>query len=188
MYITARSGAATDRRGTDHRQTGKHRDGHAPRRSHRRPAPSDSAGAFRRCQGCFRLRRCPPGQLPSASTGPLRRADGGGLSPPQGSRAPRGAPHRPTTGIFGTAVAQWVRRQRVCGTRTSPKWRSGTDEATRASPVAEHPPRVGDTSHSRVLSQTARRQGPRLQHRRRARSRDNRGARRGPVPDPVAPR
>ena len=26
------------------------------------PAPSDSAGAFRRCQGCVRLRRCPPGQ------------------------------------------------------------------------------------------------------------------------------
>ena len=26
------------------------------------PAPSDSAGASRRCQGCFRLHRCPPGQ------------------------------------------------------------------------------------------------------------------------------
>ena len=25
------------------------------------PAPSDSAGASRRCQGCFRLHRCPPG-------------------------------------------------------------------------------------------------------------------------------
>ena len=26
------------------------------------PAPSDSAGASRRCQGCFRLPRCPPAQ------------------------------------------------------------------------------------------------------------------------------
>ena len=56
------------------------------------PGPSGSAGPSRRCQGC-----CPPPpssreiRLPSASTSPLRRADGGVLSPPQGSRTPRGA-------------------------------------------------------------------------------------------------
>ena len=35
-------------------------------------------------------------RLPSASTGSLRRADGGVLSSPHGSRAPRGAPSRST--------------------------------------------------------------------------------------------
>ena len=40
------------------------------------PAPSDSAGASRRCQGCFRLHRCPPGsgcpQLqPARCDGPM---------------------------------------------------------------------------------------------------------------------
>ncbi len=56
------------------------------------PRPSGSAGPSRRCQGC-----CPPSppsqeiRLPSASTSPLRRTGGGVLSPPQGSRTPRGA-------------------------------------------------------------------------------------------------
>jgi hypothetical protein len=37
-------------------------------------------------------------RLPSASMRPLRRAHGGVLSPPQGSRTPRGAPGRQPTG------------------------------------------------------------------------------------------
>ena len=39
----------------------------------------------------IRLSLCLCRPIPSASASPLRRADGGGLSPPQGSRAPHGA-------------------------------------------------------------------------------------------------
>ena len=56
------------------------------------PAPSDSAGAFRRCEGCFHLHRCPSGRaalsfIQAAAIG----ADGCDLWPPQDSRTPRGA-------------------------------------------------------------------------------------------------
>ena len=55
-------------------------------------------------------------RLPSASMRPLRRAHGGGLSPPQGSRAPRGARSRRST-------AGWVRWRRTGGPRDPPDGR-----------------------------------------------------------------
>ncbi len=56
------------------------------------PGPSDGAGPSRLCRGCL-----PPGwRVPAhpaapSFTGLLRQAGGGVLSPPHGTRAPRGA-------------------------------------------------------------------------------------------------
>ena len=55
------------------------------------PGPSGGAGPSRRCQGCFRSPPHPRNRAALSFTGPLRRAAGGVLSPPQGSRTPRGA-------------------------------------------------------------------------------------------------
>jgi len=85
------------------------------------PKPSGSTGPSRLCQGC-----CPPSppsqgiRLPSASTSPLRRTDGGVLSPPQGSRTPRGARNpKPTARLVGSrrsvARPDQVRLGSLCG-------------------------------------------------------------------------
>ena len=62
------------------------------------PAPSGSTGSSRRCQGCLPPSPASPGsgcpQLHPAAT----TAGGGGLSPPLGHAAPRGARSRPPTG------------------------------------------------------------------------------------------
>lgn len=59
------------------------------------PDASGSSAPSRRCQGCFPSSTgVPQPGLPSASTRPLRRPGGRGLTPPLGHMAPRGAPSR----------------------------------------------------------------------------------------------
>jgi hypothetical protein len=63
------------------------------------PGPSGGAGPSRRCQGCFRSPPHPRSRAALSFTGPLRRTGRGVLSPPLGSRTPRGARcRRPTAG------------------------------------------------------------------------------------------
>jgi hypothetical protein len=57
-----------------------------------RPAPSGSTDVSRRCRGCSRPSRRPPGQAAPSFTNLLRQASGGALPSPLGSTAPRGAP------------------------------------------------------------------------------------------------
>ena len=61
------------------------------------PGPSGGAGPSRRCQGCFRSPPHPRNRAALSFTGPLRRTGRGVLSPPLGSRAPRGARCRSAT-------------------------------------------------------------------------------------------
>jgi hypothetical protein len=59
------------------------------------PTPSGSAGASRRCRGCFPpIPVVSPGQAAPSFTALLRQHSGAGLSPPLGYVAPRGAPCR----------------------------------------------------------------------------------------------
>jgi hypothetical protein len=51
------------------------------------PTPSGSAGASRRCRGCFHpVQSSHRTRLPPASTAPLRRSGGAGLTPAHGSQ------------------------------------------------------------------------------------------------------
>ena len=56
------------------------------------PAPSGSTGTSRRCRGCSPPSRRLPDQAAPSFTTLLRQRGGGGLSPPLGHMAPRGAP------------------------------------------------------------------------------------------------